>query len=274
MSPTLPLWRKIQRENFISLEKLCSFLELNETQKAQLAYKNSFPLNLPRRLAEKIEKSTLDDPILRQFVPFKEEAEKSDSFVKDPVGDCQATLSPKCLQKYDGRVLLLTSRACAMHCRYCFRQNYAYPPLQTGFAPELKLIQQDTTLKEVILSGGDPLSISNSQLKELFGGLATIEHLKRIRFHTRFPIGIPERIDEEFLHILEESPLQVWFVIHCNHPRELDHDILSALKKIQKLAIPVLNQSVLLKGVNDSIDTLQKLCEKLIDHGIFPYYLH
>jgi EF-P beta-lysylation protein EpmB len=274
MKNSLPTWKKILKDNFTSLKKLSAFLELDAVQQQQLAQNNTFPLNLPRRLAEKIEKRTLDDPILLQFVPLIRESEHKDSFVMDPVGDCQAALSPKCLQKYAGRLLLLATGACAMHCRYCFRQNFAYAPLQTGFAEELKLIQQDLTLKEVILSGGDPLSLSNSQLKEIVNQIAALGHVKRIRFHTRFPIGIPERIDEELLAILAACPLQIWFVIHCNHPRELDTEVLEALKKIQKLAIPVLNQWVLLKGVNDSIDTLQALCEKLVDHGMLPYYLY
>lgn len=266
-------WRKIQKENFNCLETLSAYLKLNCDQQKLLKLNAPFGLNLPKRLAEKIKKGTLDDPILRQFVPLKAEEEINTKFVKDPVGDCQAACAPKCLQKYAGRALLLTTSACAMHCRFCFRQNYPYAQ-QSGFLQELNVIREDCTLKEVILSGGDPLSMGNAQLKELLFSLAAIEHVKRIRFHSRFPIGIPERIDEDFLALLEEVQTQVWFVIHCNHPDELDSDVLTALKKIQKLGIPVLNQWVLLKKVNDSIDILQTLCEKLIDQGIFPYYLH
>lgn len=274
MQNLLSGWQKIQQSNFSSLEKLCTFLELTPEQSAQVVQNKNFPLNLPLRLAQKIPKKTLDDPLFRQFVPLKAESERSGLFVKDPVGDCRATLSSKCLKKYEGRVLLVTTGACAMHCRFCFRQNFSYASFHTGFAHELKLIEQDPTIKEVILSGGDPLSLKNTYLQELLKALTAIAHVKRIRFHTRFPIGIPERIDEEFLSILATHASQIWFVIHCNHPHELDAEVLSALKQVQKLGIPILNQTVLLKGVNDSIDTLQNLCEKLVDHGIMPYYLH
>ena len=240
----------------------------------QVEKNKNFPLNLPFRLAQKIQKKNIDDPLFRQFVPLKAEGVQSSLFVKDPVGDCRAALSSKCLKKYEGRVLLVTTGACAMHCRFCFRQNFAYTSYRSGFDHELQLIAQDPTIKEVILSGGDPLSLKNEHLRELLKSLTGIAHVKRIRFHTRFPIGIPERIDEEFLSILATHPSQIWFVIHCNHPHEIDAEVLSALKQIQKLGIPLLNQTVLLKGVNDSIDILQGLCEKLVDQGIMPYYLH
>ena len=274
MTFSIPLWRKIQRENFTSLEKLCTYLELNSDQISQLTESKKFPLNLPSRLAAKIEKGTLNDPLFKQFVPLHEENHSSDDFVKDPVGDCNASQSAKYLKKYAGRVLLMPTGACAMHCRYCFRQNYSYAPYQSGLSQELAWIDQDPSIKEVILSGGDPLSLTNDSLQEILHSICAISHVERIRFHTRFPIGIPERIDKTFLALLEACSKQVWFIIHCNHPRELDLDVLASLKKIQKLGIPVLNQSVLLKGVNDCVDTLQALCEKLAANGIFPYYLH
>jgi KamA family protein len=161
-----------------------------------------------------------------------------------------------------------------MNCRFCFRQNYDYETQDKTFAQEIELIRQDPSLSEIILSGGDPLSLSNETLTNLIRQLDQIPHLERLRFHTRFPIGIPERIDKEFLALLEQIRLQVFFIIHSNHPSELDAQVLSALKKIQKLGIPVLNQAVLLHGVNDNIPTLKALCEKLAGNGILPYYLH
>jgi EF-P beta-lysylation protein EpmB len=268
------LWREIQRENFTCIRKLSDFLELDEKQRASIIERKDFPLNLPIRLADKIQKKNLDDPILRQFLPLQEELEPRRQFTQDPVGDGHAAVSPKYLKKYFGRALLLTTGACAMHCRFCFRQKYEYASHQTGFSKELEFIRQDVTLKEIILSGGDPLSLSNPLLKNLITHLETIPHLKRLRFHTRFPIGIPERVDEELLEILKNSRFQIWFVIHCNHAQELDGDVLAKLKCLQKLGIPVLNQWVLLKGINDTLEILQQLCERLIDHGIFPYYLH
>lgn len=236
--------------------------------------KSPFPLNVPYRLASKIKKNSLDDPIFKQFIPLKDEAIINPQFVLDPVEDATFCKSQKLLQKYKKRALLLTTSACAMHCRYCFRQNFSYETEVKGFEKELQLIQEDKTLQEVILSGGDPLSLSNKDLKTLLTSLDKIPHLKRIRFHTRFVIGIPERIDEELLSILLNTQKQIYFVIHCNHPIELDSDIIYYLDKVKKLSIPVLCQTVLLKGVNDDKDTMLNLCEQLIDNGIIPYYLH
>ena len=161
-----------------------------------------------------------------------------------------------------------------MHCRYCFRQNFAYEKETLDFRKELEELAQDPSLTDIILSGGDPLSLSHLTLERLIKDLDAIPHLKKLRFHTRFPMGIPERIDEAFLNLLTHIRMQTIFIIHCNHPNELDEDVLAALKKIQKLGIPVLNQCVLLSGVNDSLVTLHELFEKLTNHGILPYYLH
>lgn len=265
-------WREIQRTNFTSWETLCNFLQLDPSKREQVIKSPSFVLNLPRRLAEKIEKNSIEDPLFLQFVSLKVPKEKE--FSKDPVlegGFCKST---KYLQKYPGRALLLTTSACAMHCRYCFRQHFPYETDRKDFLEEIKLLADDPSIHEIILSGGDPLSLSNSTLQSLISNLEKIPHLTRLRIHTRFPLGIPERIDDELLSIFEQTKLSKWFVIHSNHPREFDPDIFSALKKIQKLGVPVLNQSVLLKGVNDSSATLYALCEKLLLNGIIPYYLH
>lgn len=265
-----PDWRKIQKTNFHNLSKLASYLELDPSK---LGSNSQFPLNLPKRLADKIVKGDLNDPILRQFVPLAEENRLIPGFVKDPVQDTSFCHSKKLLQKYEGRALMLTTSACAMNCRFCFRQNFDYEEKST-FEKEVALIRADTNLQEIILSGGDPLSLSDRDLQQLFHKLNSIEHLKIIRFHTRFPIGIPERIDSEFLTMLKNSPKQVVFVIHSNHPKELDEEVLAALKSIQKLGIPILLQTVLLKDVNDNFATLKSLLEKCIYNGIIPYYLH
>jgi KamA family protein len=160
-----------------------------------------------------------------------------------------------------------------MHCRYCFRQNFPYETADKSFDEELTYLQNNP-ISEIILSGGDPLSLPDETLSSLFSSLESISHLKRIRFHTRFPIGIPERIDDAFLQILSRSSKQIFFIVHINHPKELDTDVINALKKIQRLGIPVLNQSVLLKGVNDDEETLLALSETLLNAGILPYYLH
>lgn len=260
-------WRKIQKQNFKHLRDLSAFL------KVELKETGSFPLNLPKRLAEKMPKGTLDDPLTRQFVPLPDPPKDPLGFSKDPVQDSSFCKSDKLLQKYEGRALLLTTSACAMHCRYCFRQNFPYAP-KTQYQEELALIAKDTSLHEVILSGGDPLSLADRDLKALLTSLDQMAHIQLIRFHTRFPIGIPERIDESFLSILAECKTQTVFLIHANHARELDADVLSALKKVQHNGIPVLIQTVLLKGVNDSIEALKELFLTCVTAGIIPYYLH
>ena len=270
------IWREIQKQNFKNWEKLAEFLQLDSAQVAEILQGPQFPLNLPLRLAEKIVKQTLNDPILKQFVPLKKELDEAPGYQLDPVQDETFRKTPKLLHKYEGRALLICTSACAMHCRFCFRQNfdYTHEQDQSLFKEEIDLLREDSSLTEIILSGGDPLSLSHSTLERLIKELDSISHLKRLRFHTRFPIGIPERIDSDFLELLASIRMQTIFVIHCNHPKELDEDVLAALKKIQKLGIPVLNQCVLLSEVNDTVGVLHELFEKLTCHGILPYYLH
>jgi EF-P beta-lysylation protein EpmB len=270
---SVPLWRQILRTNFTNLTHLLNYLEL-DPQPAKDISNPRFVLNLPLRLAQKIKKKTWDDPILKQFLPTADENIQLEGFDQDPVGDHACQKSTKLLHKYHGRALLVCTSACAMHCRYCFRQNYPYDQEIKGFRQEIDLIRQDTSIKEVILSGGDPLSLSDQTLETLLLNLYSIPHLKMIRFHTRFPIGIPERIDAGFLKLLSQSPLQIWFVIHANHPLELDNDVLQAMRNLQKQGITILNQSVLLKGVNDDVKVLKELSERLVANGIVPYYLH
>lgn len=267
-------WREIQRQNFTDCADLIDFLELDKSLCERVLVKSHFPLNVPLRLAQKMAKNTLDDPLVRQFLPLKDEELMVEGYAFDAVQDGLFRKETRLLHKYEGRALLLTTAACAMNCRFCFRRNFDYAENENFFEQELKAIQNDPSLSEIILSGGDPLALSNEKLGKLFQKLSQIPHLKRLRFHTRFPIGIPERIDDAFLEILERSPLQIFFVIHCNHPNELDDEIFAALKRIQKLGIPVLNQNVLLKGVNDDLPTLKTLMELLVDQGILPYYLN
>ncbi len=272
-SSSLPVWRAILRKNFTRLDMLADFLELNEMQRAELDFRPNFSIQVPLRLAQKMTKGTLDDPLVRQFLPTCQELHHTRHFVLDPVCDRDFKEEGKLLHKYEGRVLLVCTAACAMHCRYCFRQNFSYETAK-NFDKELAWIEQDLSIHEVILSGGDPLSLSDETLGHLLESLAKLPHIRRIRLHTRFPIGIPERIDEGFLSIIDRVPQQVYFVIHCNHPRELDEEIIDRLKALQRLGCLILNQAVLLKGVNDEVNTLKQLCEQLANHGILPYYLH
>lgn len=253
-----------------SREVLCDFLNLDLAQRQKIITIPTFPLLLPMRLARKIQKGTLDDPILKQFVPLEDELYAAQGFCSDPVGDIAAKQTGRLLRKYQSRALLVVTGACAMNCRFCFRRSFDYST-RGPFTDELQCIADDPSLREVILSGGDPLSLSNKQLRHLIAQLEVIPHLRRLRIHTRFPIGYPERIDDEFVNILKNSRLQTWFVLHCNHPLELDNEVLAAL---DTLPCPKLSQTVLLRGVNDSTAVLKELCECLVDHGILPYYLH
>ncbi len=268
------LWRQVLRKNFNQWDKLADFLQLNSEQRLRISPRTDFPLNLPYRLAEKIVKGTLEDPILKQFLPTVQEHLVTSGYTSDPLQDETCRMAPKLLKKYSGRVLLVCTSACAMHCRYCFRQNFEYEVEHKLFQEELFCIAQDASIHEVILSGGDPLSLSDSTLLDLFEQIAAIPHIRRLRIHTRFPMGIPERIDEAFLEIFQKMRLPVWMVIHANHPREFDEDIFSALEQLRYRGVGLLCQSVLLRGVNDSVETLVALSETLIDHGILPYYLH
>lgn len=274
MMASVPSWRRALRQNFTDLERLAEYLQLDADQRKKLLSRPKFALNLPSRLANKIVKGTLDDPILRQFVPLSEEILLTPGFASDAVGDQLCRKASKLLHKYEGRVLLVTTGACAMHCRYCFRQQFDYDIARKDFDDEIKIIAGDPSINEVILSGGDPLSLDNRVLEALIDRLSEIPHVKKLRFHTRFPVGIPERIDEDFLKILRETRLQVWFIVHINHVREIDEELLIAFRKLQLLGIPVLNQCVLLKDVNDTVEALYDLCNRLVDHGIHPYYLH
>ena len=266
-------WKAILRESITRLEDLFLFLELDEKNKKEIFTNKKFPLLLPKRLADKIQKNNLEDPIFRQFVPITSEQNISEQFSCDPVQDILFKKTSHLLHKYSHRVLIVTTQACAMHCRYCFRQNFSYEK-NSDFFDELKIIKEDTSLKEVILSGGDPLSLPDDKIKNLITSIEDIDHIKIIRFHTRFLIGIPERVDDEFINILRSCKKQIIFVIHVNHPIELDSVVKESIKKLQLLGIKVLCQTVLLKGVNDDLDTLTKLCWSLIEIGVMPYYLH
>lgn len=267
-------WKKILRDNFTHWEPLADFLSLSDEQRSVVADVIRFPLSLPLRLAQKIEKGNLDDPILRQFLPLSKEEEVHEGFTADPVAHIGCRKEAKLIHKYHGRALLRCTSACAMHCRYCYMQHFPYDCKDKTFEKELELLEQDSSIKEVILSGGDPLSLDDRILKNLLSRLQQIPHLKHIRIHSRFPIGIPERIDEQFLSIFEGITKVLWFVIHCNHARELDEEVLHHLSLLRNRGINLLNQSVLLRGVNDDVETLQNLCERLIENNILPYYLH
>jgi EF-P beta-lysylation protein EpmB len=218
-----------------------------------------------------------DDPLLRQVLPDAAEIRAAQGFVPDPVGDLEAQEGRGLLHKYQGRVLMIASGACAVHCRYCFRREFPYSETTASRAQwqsALAYLRGHREVREVVLSGGDPLTLTDQRLAELNGHLEQIPHLLRIRVHSRLPVVLPERIDSELLAWLGNTRLQRVMVIHANHPRELSRAVRGALIELRKVGVTVLNQSVLLKGVNDTADTLAQLSETLYDAGTLPYYLH
>ena len=236
-----------------------------------------FPLLVPRGFAAKMTKGDPLDPLLLQVWPNALEAVALDRERVDPVGDLSARKAPGLLQKYAGRALVVTTGACAVHCRYCFRQNFPYDEAarsQEQWQLQLDVLRSDTSLHEVVLSGGDPLTLQDSVLAQRLADLETIPHLKTLRIHTRLPVVIPSRATGRLCQILAQSRLRKVMVIHSNHPAEIDGEVASGLAKFASVGVTLLNQSVLLAGINDDVSVLEQLSHKLWNAGVLPYYLH
>ncbi|MEN8168949.1 MAG: EF-P beta-lysylation protein EpmB [Pseudomonadota bacterium] len=236
-----------------------------------------FPLRVPHGYLNRIEKGNANDPLLRQVLPLGEELTEVPGFSHDPVGDSSAAAQPGLLHKYQGRVLLTLTGGCAVHCRYCFRRHFPYGeenPGRDSWQGVVEYLQKNPEIDELILSGGDPLLLNTSQLKRLTDRLQALPQLKRLRIHSRLPLVLPERIDSELLNWLAALPWQTILVIHANHPHEIGEEQGEALMQLKHTGLTLLNQSVLLRGVNDDNETLQRLSEQLFAHGVLPYYLH
>ncbi len=236
-----------------------------------------FPMRAPGDFVARIRPGDPADPLLRQVLPQAAELESAPGFVADPLDEQTASVAPGVLHKYPGRALLIVTGACAVHCRYCFRREFPYADHHAGvdeWRPALAYLAADPSLREVILSGGDPLTLSNRRLGELLTALERIPHLQRLRIHSRIPVVSPARIDDELLEILAQTRLRRVAVIHANHPREIDDAAAAALRRLGSAGVTLFNQSVLLRGVNDDPDTLAELSETLFAAGVTPYYLH
>jgi EF-P beta-lysylation protein EpmB len=234
-------------------------------------------LRVPRRFVARMRRGNPRDPLLLQVLPLGAELDAVPGYRTDPVGDLAAKAGPGILHKYAGRALLVTTGACAVHCRYCFRRHFPYGQenaARAGFGPALDAIRADPSLDEIILSGGDPLTLSDRRLAALFAGLQGIPHLRRVRLHTRLPIVLPERIDRRFLSAWSALRLQKVVVVHANHAREIDRSVSTAIADLRATDSTVLNQAVLLRGINDSVADLVELSEVLFEAGTLPYYLH
>jgi len=236
----------------------------------------TFPIKVTDYWLGLIEQGNPNDPLLRQILPDAAELLDVDGFVADPVDDDAAYRGNGVIQKYQGRALLITTGACAIHCRYCFRRHYPYDENSSlkHLSNAVDLLANDTSLSEVILSGGDPLSLSDRRLSELLDKLEAIPHIKRIRLHTRTPVVLPQRISDSLIERLSRSNKSICIVLHVNHPNEITQELAAALAPLKHSGISLLNQSVLLKGINDSSAILRELSEKLFPIGVLPYYCH
>jgi len=237
----------------------------------------SFPVVVPESYLARMRPGDPDDPLLLQVLPLGAELLPQPGFDADPVGDSAALQAPGLLHKYAGRALLIAARECAIHCRYCFRRHYPYdetPVDRADWEPALAHLAGDPTIHELILSGGDPLVLSDRRLAELIDAAAQIPHLRRLRIHSRLPIVLPDRVDAGLLRLLTRTGQRIVMVVHANHPAELVGDCAAAVARLVTAGIPTLNQTVLLRRVNDDVDVLAELSERLVDLGVMPYYLH
>ena len=241
------------------------------------AASREFPLRVPRSFVARMRKRDPFDPLLRQVLPLGAELEPQPGFIHDAVGDMPSRAVPGVLHKYQGRVLLIATGACAVNCRYCFRRHFPYAEESArtaGWQPALQYIRSDAGISEVILSGGDPLSLSDRILADLVSRLQEIPQLRTLRIHTRQPIVLPARVDAELLSWLRNCRLRKVVVVHVNHARELNAEVTEVLRKLQDAGVTLFNQSVLLRGVNDSAEVLTELSQQLFTAGVIPYYLH
>ena len=273
MAVATPAWARALAAAVTDPQELLALLKLPEDK----ACPAGFPLRVPRGYVARMRPGDLEDPLFRQVWPAGAEAQVVTGYGPDPVGDRAACRAPGLLQKYAGRALLSLTGACAIHCRYCFRRHFPYGeenPLGHAWPGTLAALRQIENLREVILSGGDPLMLSDARLAAVVSDLQALPGLRRLRIHTRLPVVLPERVDTPFCTWLAGLAVPVVIVLHANHAQELNGEVLSACRALTAAGATLLNQSVLLKGVNDSAAVLAALSEALFDAGVLPYYLH
>jgi L-lysine 2,3-aminomutase len=273
-------WQTLLAEGVCNPGELCRLLGLDPSLAAEAERSaGGLPLLAPRPYLARIRPGDPTDPLLLQVLPRAAETAAVVGYRADPLGETDALCGPGLLRKYQGRILIVASGSCAVHCRYCFRRHFPYrserqsPPLPPGEGV-VRAIASDRSIHEVILSGGDPLTLPDEELARLAEELAGIPHLRRLRIHTRLPVMIPQRVTDELISWLRGSRLSPVVVVQVNHPAEIDADVAQAFGRLVDAGIPVLNQSVLLRGVNDRADVLTELCERLVDLRVMPYYLH
>jgi EF-P beta-lysylation protein EpmB len=271
-------WRRAWRDAVTDPHELLRLLDLPALAARLPADHAGFPLRVPRGFVARMRRGDASDPLLRQVLPLDDELRAVPGFGMDAVGDLAARGARGVLHKYDGRALLVATGSCAVHCRYCFRRHFPYgdeAAAANGWREAIDYVRGDTSIEELLLSGGDPLSLSTAKLADLTHALRhEAPHLRRLRLHTRLPVVLPERIDAELLGWLAALPWPVVMVIHANHANELDDSVAHALAALARAGVRLYNQAVLLRGVNDDEDALVALSTRLFDLGVQPYYLH
>ena len=270
-------WRELWRDAITDAGELLEAVGLGHRTDLLPPDDAGFPLRVPRGFVARMRRGDPTDPLLLQVLPRRAEHEAVEGFTVDAVGDMASRAGHGLLHKYDGRALLIASGSCAINCRYCFRRHFPYGEEIAAAAQwreALAHVKADPSIRELILSGGDPLSLATHKLAELTRGLADMPHVIRLRIHTRLPVVLPERIDDEFTDWLAALPLQKVVVLHANHANEFDASVDAACARLRAAGATLLNQSVLLKEVNDDADTLVALCERSFAAGVLPYYLH
>jgi len=273
-----PRWQQLWRDAVRDPRELLRLLDLPELAATLSdAAATQFPLRVPRGFVARMRRGDPHDPLLRQVLPIVDEERVVAGFALDAVGDSAARSAIGVIHKYANRALLIATGSCAVHCRYCFRRHFPYAEetaAAANWASALDYLRGDTSIEEVLLSGGDPLSLATPKLAEFSDALARIKHVRRLRIHTRLPVVLPERVDTELLEWLRRLPQQLVIVIHANHANELDASVDAALARLGAAGATLLNQSVLLRGVNDDAAALVALSERLFEAGVLPYYLH
>jgi EF-P beta-lysylation protein EpmB len=273
-----PRWQQLWRDAVRDPRELLAQLGLDEIATGMSsAAADQFPLRVPQGFVARMRYGDPHDPLLRQVLPLDDEMRPMPGFTRDAVGDGAAKVGTGVIQKYRGRALLIATGSCAVHCRYCFRRHFPYAEetaAAAGWRDAVDAIGADDSIDEVILSGGDPWSLSTNKLAELTEALAGIAHLKRLRVHTRLPVVLPERVDDALVEWLTALPWPTTIVLHANHANVFDGNVDRALARLRSAGATLLNQAVLLRGVNDSVEALADLSERSHVAGVLPYYLH
>ncbi len=270
-----PSWHRSLATAIRSVEDLAERLQLPTATNADDDF--GFPVMVPESYLRRMQMGQRNDPLLLQVLPQPVEQEKVEGFSHDPLEEADAHFAEGVLQKYAGRALLIVNGVCAVHCRYCFRRHYPYgeePRRWNEWQQSFQAIEGDPSIEEVILSGGDPLMLTDDRLQQFVNRIAQITHVKRLRIHSRLPIVLPNRVHDGLITMLTATQLKTVMVVHANHPNEIQHDCVTALEQLVDAGLMVLNQSVLLRRVNDSIESLVELSRRLINLGVLPYYLH